>query len=64
MPVSILSPMQEAQIKIGQFQRDLLLKLHKDGQFSDNAIREVERDMDITELKLNQLIPKEETGGI
>jgi len=52
--------MQKAQIEIGRFQRELLLKLHKDGQFSDTAIRQVERDMDIDELKLNQLLPKED----
>jgi len=37
-----------------------LLKLHKEGRFSD-AATEVERDMDkgIDNLKLNQLLPKE-----
>jgi hypothetical protein len=35
----------------------MLLQLHKNGEFSDAAIKEVERDMDITELKLNQLLP-------
>lgn len=59
-PVRTLTTMQKAQIEIGRFQRELLLKLHKDGQFSDTAIRQVERDMDIDELKLNQLLPKED----
>jgi monovalent cation/hydrogen antiporter len=59
MPVRTLTSLQEAQISIGHFQRELLLKLHKEGKFSDAAIREVERDMDIDELKLNQLLPKE-----
>jgi len=57
LPVRTLTGMQKAQIEIGRFQRELLLKLHKDGQFSDIAIREVERDMDIDELKLNQSLP-------
>jgi len=35
-----------------------LPKLHKDGQFSDTAIRQVERDMGIDELILNQLLSK------
>ena len=60
LPVRTLTTMQKAQIEIGRFQRELLLKLHKDGQFSDTAIRQVERDMDIDELKLNQLLPKED----
>jgi len=60
LPVRSLTPLQEAQIEISRFQRDLLLKLHKDGNFSDTAIRNVERDMDIDELKFNQLLPKEE----
>ena len=60
LPVRTLTAMQNAQIAIGRFQRELLLKLHKDGQFSETAIRQIERDMDIDELKLNQLLPKED----
>lgn len=58
--VRTLTEMQKAQIEIGRFQRELLLKIHKEGRFSDAAIRKVERDMDIDELKLNQLLPKKE----
>jgi CPA1 family monovalent cation:H+ antiporter len=58
LPVRTLTRLQEAQIEISRFQRELLLKLHKDGKFSDTAIREVERDMDIDDLKLNQSLPK------
>jgi len=57
LPVRTLTGMQKAQIEIGRFQRELLLKLHKDGQFSDIAIKQVETDMDIDELKLNQSLP-------
>ncbi|PSL23326.1 Na+/H+ antiporter [Chitinophaga ginsengisoli] len=60
LPVRMLTAMQKAQIEISRFQRKLLLQLHKDGRFSDNAIKQVERDMDIDELKLNQLLPKED----
>jgi len=63
MPVRTLTPLQEAQKEISRFQRELLLKLHKDGNFSDTAIRKVERDMDIDELKFNQLLPKENNKG-
>jgi CPA1 family monovalent cation:H+ antiporter len=60
LTVRTLTAMQQAQITIGQFQRDLLLKLHKDGDFGDTAIRQVEREMDIQDLNLSQLLPKEE----
>ena len=55
-----ISPLQEALMAIKRFQRELLLQLRKEGDFSDTAIREVERDMDIDELKLNQSLPKTE----
>ena len=60
LPVRTISPMQEAQQEIALFQRQLLLKLHKEGKYSDAAIRQVERDMDITDLKFNQSLPNEE----
>lgn len=49
-----------AKIEIGKFQRGLLLKLHKDGEFSDTVIRQVERELDVNELKLNLHDLKEE----
>ena len=42
-----------AKLEISKFQRELLVKLHKEGDFSDAAIKKVEREMDIDELKLN-----------
>jgi CPA1 family monovalent cation:H+ antiporter len=59
LPV-IISPQYEALMTIKRFQRELLLQLRKRRDFSDTAIREVERDMDIDELKLNQSLPKTE----
>lgn len=49
-----------AKLEISKFQRALLLKLHKEGEFSDTVIRKVEQEMDIEELKLNLQVPKEE----
>ncbi|TAL49919.1 MAG: Na+/H+ antiporter [Chitinophagaceae bacterium] len=49
-----------AQLEISKFKRELLLKIHKEGEFSDAAIKQVEREMDIDELKLNLKVPKEE----
>ncbi len=52
----------QAQMEINKMQRSLLLKLHKDGQFSDEVIRHIEREMDIDALKLDQQLPKENTS--
>ena len=50
----------KAKLEISKFQRELLVKLHKEGEFSDDALKKVEREMDIDELKLNLKVPKEE----
>ncbi|MES2374237.1 MAG: Na+/H+ antiporter [Bacteroidota bacterium] len=60
IPVEVVTPILNAQIEIGKFQRELLIKIHKEGAYSDVAIKEVQRDMDIDDLKLNQLLPKED----
>lgn len=52
--------LQNAQLDITKFQRALLLKMHKQGEFSDTVIREVEKDLDINEMKLNQMLPKDD----
>jgi CPA1 family monovalent cation:H+ antiporter len=49
-----------AKVEINKFQRELLIRLHKDGDFSDTVIRQIEREIDIDELKLNQQLPKDE----
>ena len=48
------------QLEIVNFQRELLLKFHKEGSFSDEVIRYSERELDIEELRLNGLISKNE----
>ncbi len=58
-PVTVVTPLMNAQAEIGKFQRELLLKLHKQEAFSDAAIREVERAMDIDDLKREQQLPKD-----
>ena len=55
-----LDPRQSAELSIRKFQRELLLKLHKEGEYSDAVIRNIEREMDIEELKLSQVLPKKE----
>ncbi len=49
-----LTSIHHAQIQIAKFQRELLLKLHKEGLFSSEAIHEVEKIMDIDELHFEQ----------
>ena len=49
----------KAKLEISKFQRELLVKMHKEGEFSDAAIKRVERELDLDEMKLNLKIPKE-----
>jgi CPA1 family monovalent cation:H+ antiporter len=49
-----------AQLEITKFQRELLLKMHKEGEFSHESIKQIERELDINELKLDLKVPKEE----
>ena len=53
-------PLVNAQLEIKRFQRDLLIKLHKEGEFSDDALRQVEREMDVDELRLTLKLPRDE----
>jgi CPA1 family monovalent cation:H+ antiporter len=53
-------PLLNLQLEINKFQRALLLVLHKEGEFSDVVIRKLESDMDVDDLKLDQLLPNEE----
>ncbi len=57
---SLPDPMLNAKLEISKFQRDLLIRLHKEGEFSDAALKKMEQEMDIDELKLNMKLPKEE----
>ncbi len=48
-----------AKLEIIKFQRSLLIRMHKDGNFSDTVLRQIEREIDISELKLSEQLPKE-----
>jgi monovalent cation/hydrogen antiporter len=50
----------KAKLEISKFQRELLVRLHKEGDFSADVIKKVEKEMDINELKLNLKIPKDD----
>jgi len=49
-----------AQLEITKFQRELLLRIHKEGEFSHDSIKKIERELDINELKLDLQVPKDE----
>lgn len=53
-------PMLNAKLEISKFQRELLIKLHKEGEFSDTVLKKIEQEMDVDELKLNLQLPKED----
>lgn len=57
-PLIPFSQMLAAQLEIARFQRNLLIKFHKEGRFSDDAIRKVEREFDIEDMRLNVLVEK------
>jgi CPA1 family monovalent cation:H+ antiporter len=57
---SPVTPLLHAQIELSKFQRELLIKLHKEGTFSDTALKKVELERDVDDLKLNMQLPKEE----
>lgn len=59
IPVIPPDDLLNAKLEISKFQRELLLKMHKEGEFSDAAIKQIERELDIDELKLNLKLPKE-----
>jgi NhaP-type Na+/H+ or K+/H+ antiporter len=51
-----LNQMLNAQLEISKFQRELLIKYHKEGVFDDEVIRKVEQELDIEDMRLNNLI--------
>jgi Na+/H+ antiporter len=51
-----LNQMLNAQLEISKFQRELLIKYHKEGVFDDELIRKVEQELDIEDMRLNNLI--------
>lgn len=53
-----LPPLLAAQIKISKFQRELLLKIHKEGTYSHQIVRKAEQELDQDDLRLNKLLKK------
>jgi CPA1 family monovalent cation:H+ antiporter len=53
-------PMLAAQVEISKFQRELIIKLHKEGAFSNQVVRKMEQELDHEDLRLNRLLKKGE----
>ena len=62
LPAVQPDPLLNAKLEISKFQRDLLIKLHKEGDFSDAVLKKVEQEMDVDELKLNLQLPKDDNA--
>ena len=60
IPEKPVSPMLEAQFEVAKFQRELLIKLYKEGAFSDTVLKKAELERDIKDLTLDMRLPKEE----
>src|SRR5699024_9926592 len=48
----------KAQIEIVKFQRGLLIQFQTDDEFSEEALANAERELDIEELRLNSMMQK------
>lgn len=55
-----ISPLLAAQREIARFQRELLIKMHKEGAFSDSALKKAELERDINDLTLDMQMPRQE----
>ncbi len=51
-----------AQLEIVKFQRNLLLKFQKEGTYNEDTISKAERELDIEELRINNMMEKREEG--
>jgi|GEM_PF-6136305 len=45
-----------AQLLISDFQQELLIKLHKEGKFSDASVRAAEQELDLSKAQLDSLL--------
>lgn len=58
--VSFRNLMLATQLEIVKFQREQLIRFHKEGAFNDETITKAERELDIEELRLTTMINKSE----
>ena len=55
-----LAPILTAQIEIIRFRRELLIRLHKEGNFNNLFIRKLEQELDRDDLSLNEILKRGE----
>lgn len=60
--LQIITQLLSAQLEIVKFQRELLLTFQKDGTFNEESISKAELDLDIEELRINNMIEKRDTA--
>lgn len=59
-PERTVAPILTAQMEISKFQRELLIRIHKEGLFSNQTIRKIEQELDYEDQRLNALLKKDE----
>lgn len=59
-PQRTVAPILTAQVEISKFQRELLIRIHKEGFFSNQTIRKIEQELDYEDQRLNALLKKDE----
>lgn len=60
--INFLNGFLQAQVEVLKFQRDLLIKFHTKGSYSEEVLAKTERELDIEELRLNALMQRKETS--
>lgn len=53
IPATPVTPLLNAKLELSRFQRELLIKLHKEGSFSDTTLKKMELERDIEDLNLD-----------
>ncbi|MEO5890330.1 MAG: Na+/H+ antiporter [Ferruginibacter sp.] len=56
--LNFITQMLAAQLEIVKYQRELLLRFQKEGTFNEDSISKAELDLDIEELRINNMMEK------
>lgn len=62
--VTFISQLLSARLEIIKYQRELLIRFHKEGTYNDETISKAERELDIEELRLQAMVQKGEDSNI
>ena len=61
---TFISQMLSAQLELLRFERELLIRYHREGAFNEETISKAERELDIEELRLLALVQKGEDNEL